>query len=214
MKQDRTCKMWRGGEEIRFGLWSGNFTTLAMKSRAREKEGKKQQNMREKIWGGGELDWAYLVATFHLTGIEPVRVKRRTGGGAAATPRFANKQKLNFKEFFFFGNEIFNDEFSFVSTASAGPNTVKHNNPGQWKWKWCICAGEGEKRFLHVSQNKCHSISGRWGGGGIQNCPRKELTLIPGQGQRLGRTPPPPLTTFFMSLAIIGERKRKTSFMI
>ena len=48
--------------------------------------------------GGRELDWAYLVATFHLTGIEPVRVKRRTGGGAAATPRFANKQKLNFKE--------------------------------------------------------------------------------------------------------------------
>ena len=38
------------------------------------------------------------MATFHLTGIEPVRVKRRTGGGAAATPRFANKQKFNFKE--------------------------------------------------------------------------------------------------------------------
>ena len=130
--------------------------------------------------------------------------------GSSGDTKICKQTKIKFKKKRLFGNEIFKDEFSFVSTASAGPNTVKHNNPGHWKWKWCICAGEGKKRFLHVSQNKCYSISGWWErGSGFQNCPPKELTLIPGQGQLLGRTPPPPLTTFSMNLAIIGEGKRK-----
>ena len=163
MKQDRTCKMWRGGEEIRFGLWSGNFTTLAMKSRAREKEGKKQQNMREKIWRGGErIRLGVSSGDFPPNGHRASPCQAQDRWGSSGDTKICKQTKIKFLRKTFFGNEIFNDEFSFVSTASAGPNTVKHNNPGQWKWKWCICAGEGEKRFLHVSQNKCNSISGRW----------------------------------------------------
>ena len=46
----------------------------------------------KKLEGGGESDWAYLVATFHCPGRGPVGVKPRTGG-RRGTHRFANKHK-------------------------------------------------------------------------------------------------------------------------
>ena len=130
--------------------------------------------------------------------------------GSSGDTKICKQTKIELLRKTFFGNEIFKDEFSFVSAASAGPNTVKHNYPGQWKWKWYICAGEGEKRFLHVSQNKCHSISGRWGGERDSKLSNKRIKFDPRSGAALGKNTS---TTLDHLLYESGYNRWETSFM-
>ena len=130
MKQERTSKMWRGGRKLDSAHQVENSPLYDGLSSLRRKV--KNNIISEKNMRRGErIRLGVSSGDFPPNGHRASPCQAQDRWGSSGDTKICKQTKIRFLRKTLFGNEIFNDEFSFVSTASAGPNTVKHNNPGQ-----------------------------------------------------------------------------------
>ena len=104
---------------------------LLLKVELEKKREKATKHERKNMRRGERIRLGVSSGDFPPNGHRASPCQAQDRWGSSGDTKICKQTKIKFLRKTFFGNEIFKDEFSFVSTASAGPNTVKHNNPGQ-----------------------------------------------------------------------------------